>query len=284
VTVAIVAIADDEKRIIAVSDRMISFRDATPATESTLKTRKIGHRWALAFSADDATQFFPILTGCIQRFKDLGEAVSLETAKEIVTSVYSDCFHGQFVGRHLSRLGYKSIHEFRADGFSELGETAFNDLRRRLDGFDLGISLLAYGYDEDQRPHIFEVVNPGNAIDGDLLGYGVVGTGYTMATASLRRKRLPKKWEQMTYRLLEAKFASETATGVGKSTSLIFFFPDGGAETLPQTAIARVRAAYEKTLESAEPRDAIAQIRQSPIKIESQVDDLDAEENESEGK
>jgi hypothetical protein len=225
VTIAIAAITVPDGYIVTVSDRMISWGDYTPAEDSAaLKNRKVGKKWGLMFAADDANMFLPIVLATSDRLGN--EEHDLEAVQSVISDVYKQKFDSEVTSRYLVRYGFRNVAEFRAVGLAQFGNEKFLEICEAIDKFDLGITLLGYGYDKKKTPHIFEVANPGIVTSHDLLGYAVIGSGYFMASASLRRKPLKPDLEAVIYRLLEAKFSAETASGVGKASSVITIGPD----------------------------------------------------------
>jgi hypothetical protein len=98
-------------------------------------------------------------------------------------------------------------------------------------------------------------------IDRMALRYALVGSGYWMASASLKRKPLALDFDSMVYRLLEAKFSAETASGVGKRTTVSFMRPDQHNCMMPPNQIEEVRAIWEAQMRLPEPAQATAIIR-----------------------
>jgi 20S proteasome alpha/beta subunit len=237
---------------------MLSSGSAVQATDNaTLKSRKIAKRWALMFAADDANLFLPIVKSCWGFMEARGEDHDLHTVQDAVVTAYSSMFDAEFTSRYLARYSISSITAFRGIGLAQFGQERFDRVCDEIDRFDLGITLLCYGYDTKKIPHIFEVSNPGKITEHDLLGYAVIGSGWYMATASLRRRTLPPDLEMMIYRLLEAKFSAETALGVGKSTSLLTMNSDGKDGAIGSGSIEKIREVWERTLKEPEPQDAI---------------------------
>lgn len=257
-TVGIAAITVPDSYIVTVSDRMLSSGATVQATDNaTLKARKIAKRWALMFAADDANLFLPIIRSCSEFLATRGEDHDLHTVQDAVVTAYTGLFDAEFTSRYLARYNISSISAFRGIGLTQFGQERFDRVCDEIDRFDLGISLLCYGYDTGKIPHIFEVSNPGKVTNHDLLGYAVIGSGWYMATASLRRKKLPPDLAMMIYRLLEAKFSAETAPGVGKSTTLLTMNSDGKDGSVGSGSIEKIREIWERTLQEPEPKDAI---------------------------
>lgn len=227
------------------------------ADNATLKSRKISKRWALMFAAADANLFLPIVKNCWDSLASRGENHDLDVVQNAVAAEYIRLFDAEFSAAYLSRYNIPNIRAFRETGLLQFGQDRFDRICDAIDKFDLGLTMLCYGYDTKKAPHIFEIANPGKITNHDLLGYAVIGSGWYMATASLHRKALPPDLEMMIYRLLEAKFSAETAPGVGKSTSLLTMNSDGKDGFMGSGSIEKVRMIWERTLKEPEPQDAI---------------------------
>jgi hypothetical protein len=119
---------------------------------------------------------------------------------------------------------------------------------------------LVYGFDKKGSSHIFVVANPGFSTDHDLLGYAVIGSGTYMATASLRRKRMPYDRASVAYRLLEAKFSAETASGVGASTTCFTMTRHKEkitTKSIGYGSIDKLKGIWKSVLEQPEPKEAL---------------------------
>jgi hypothetical protein len=259
-TIVIAAITGDGKYIVTGSDRLISASDGTiPGSDTTLKSRKIARAWGLMF-AGDADLFLPIVDKISERLftGDPSRGCSLEDAQVATARVYRETFDERFASSYLVRYGYENILEFRSTGLAQLGSERFREICADIDRFDLGIQLIAYGFDRDNRPHIFQVDNPGTVFNHDLYGYAAIGSGYYMVSALLRRKRLPYRLNQVIYRVLEAKFSAETAPGVGRNTALLWMRAgDHESRSIGYGSIDAIRNVFEETLKAPEPEEAI---------------------------
>jgi hypothetical protein len=69
--------------------------------------------------------------------------------------------------------------------------------------------------------------------------------------------------EAVIYRLLEAKFCSETASGVGKATSVLTMNSLAKYGSMGHGVIDKVKIAWQETLKTPEPEQAISIIAKS---------------------
>ena len=251
-TIAIAAISNPDDVIVCVSDRMVSFGDAFPAEDNaTVKAIYLHEQWTGAWSTNRLPMILPIIQGTRNRLaaKDgINEKWNAQDAAEEMAAAYSEHFQKEFVATHLSRYGYKTIHEFRQQGRSDIGEH-FIELARKLDLYDLHTSFLLFGHDNQKHGKIFEIECPGHVIDQNALKYAVIGSGHDMAMASLRwPPPLTFLLEDTIYRLLEAKFSAETATGVGKATTVALRNRDGFVDLFTRTEIEELNKIWRRDI------------------------------------
>lgn len=257
VTVAIAAITEPDEVIVCVTDRMISFHDQTAASDDVAdKAFQIHKRnWLVGFAAQDVSVVWPIIKAIRPQLADKGDW-NLPEVKDIVSAAYIKQFHKEFLTKHLVRLGFESVQEFKDFGLQKLGREIFGPIAHELNMFHLGAEFLVYGFDSYRRAHIFDVRNPGHVTDHSVLKYAAVGSGYDMAVASLRRKRLDRRLAPTIYRLLEAKFSSETASGVGKTTGLLLLHKRRDITFVEPADIAKIRKVWETEVAAPDPKEA----------------------------
>jgi len=259
-TIAIAAVTGSGEHIVTTSDRMISYEGGViqAADEGALKSRKIAKKWGAMFAAENINLFLPIVLAAQEYLKARdNEEHDLHVVQDAMVTAYSNSFDAEFTSRFLNRYNLASISAFRNTGLAQFGADRFQLICERIDQFDLGITLVVYGFDGQKRPHIFQVSNPGTITNHDLLQEAVIGSGFYMATASLRRKRPPYDLNEMIYRLLEAKFSAETAPGVGKSTVLFTMSVDGKDGSIGIGSIEKIRTIWAKTLQEPPPQEAM---------------------------
>lgn len=242
-------------QIVAVSDRLITALDDSVPGIDALKARKLSKTWAMMFSGN-GTLFEPLVEKIRKELGDFREIYELDRVQFVVSAIYKATFNEQFTAEYLSRYGLSSIADFRKTGLAQFGDK-FYRICEEIDAFSLGIELLVYGFGTNQIPHIFEVTNPGSVTSHDLLGFAVIGSGFHMANASLRRKKMPYDLESVVYRSLEAKFSAETASGVGGDTSLFVMRPDGMDDSIGFGSIRQIKRIYDEVLRQSEPQDAL---------------------------
>jgi hypothetical protein len=272
-TVAIAAFGPSIDEIVTISDARLSYGEAIPAAdEAAMKNVKLALRWGMMFAADDATAFTPVLDETLRilialepdtdtpyRKRDF----SLAAVMAAVQQAYEKEFNERFFRENLARFGFANVTEFRQTGFAEMGKDLYHQYSMELAKFDLGLELLVYGFDENGHRTIFEVANPGKIINHSLRGYSVVGSGSLMALAALNKKPLGPTLPDTIYRLLDAKFSSETARG--KKTHIISLGVDGTNGFFADTEVQGIQEIWSKDLERPHPASAIDLIKKSDL-------------------
>jgi 20S proteasome alpha/beta subunit len=256
-TVGIVAIAEDDKHIVVACDRMLSHGDIIQAADDgALKARRIAKKWGITF-AGDASKFKPVVDRAFNHLPDINGDCSEQEVRNALISAYREELECMIVANLFSRIGYTSTAEFLKSGLSQLGDAVFQSILRKTENADLGITFLVHGFDKLSTPHVFQISNPGAFVSHDLIGCAAIGSGIYMATASLRRRPPKGSLESTVYRVLEAKFSSETANGVGRSTSLLIQNSEGNGTFLSNEVVEKIRASWLKVNQRPDPKSAI---------------------------
>lgn len=256
VTIAIVALTAPYGHFVSVSDQMISYDDILPADDSALiKSLQLSKNWSVAFAANKIENVLPLLEKIGRKIGRLEEDLETTRLQEYFTTTIAEAVRDDFFNRRLARYGYRNLEAFLQSGKDQLADVFF-DLCRELNEADLGVEFIVYGYENEVSPQLFEVNGKGEVIDRMAMRYAVVGSGYWMASASLKRKPLDIHFNSMVYRTLEAKFSAETASGVGKRTTVKFKRRDHHDWVMWPGEIEQIRAVWETTLRLPEPREA----------------------------
>lgn len=261
VTICIAAKIHAPRYIVAVSDRMMSFDDQIPsADDAVVKTLSISRHWVLMFAATDTTRAWAVVRKVRERVRGFTDE-SAETMTAAVREVYANEVRHQIFVRYLERIGFSSVDQFRSEG-PALPTRDFSRILKCLDRFNLGVQLLLCGIDPRQSTsHIIEIENPGIESDHSLAGYWAIGSGTHMATASLTGRPLDQfSVETLVYRLCEAKFCAETASGVGKSTNVLLIDDAGSHRHLPTSSVRKIREIWESARASPGPPEALHEI------------------------
>ena len=260
VTVGVaMAVFDPFNAVVVASDNRISFRDVDPALDrGANKILPIEGGWHLVYAANDIRLFEEVW----RNIRALITTATLQpTGDEIRTiceRAYTSVLHSEFVKQMLTPMGYASVEAFRKEGLKELGKDQFDPLFMELNRFDIGVELMIVGFDKSGEPRIFTVHNPGRSYSEATLGYAVIGSGSSLATASIRSRPAHRSLDEVIYRTLEAKFLSETASHVGSSTTVVIIRPDikKTRTYMSQSHINAIKNEWEKAQKRPMPKAA----------------------------
>jgi len=114
-----------------------------------------------------------------------------------------------------------SIDEFKKKGSKQLHPEVFADISIRMRSFSLGCTFMVYGFDDNVKPHVFTIANPGRVESFDKPGFWAIGAGArsSLSTLSVLRQHPDRcSVEQTIYNVLAAKYSSESASDVGPET------------------------------------------------------------------
>ncbi len=229
VTICIVAYAHQSNCIVSASDRRLSFGDAVEsADDAALKLRGIGRQWYCLYAANDISAVSGVIQGARERLEALKlpkeQRYSVRAVREAFEGSYRTMVHDRIVGDFLCLYGFKTLDDFLSRGLAAFGQKKFDSLIDEIDKFNLGVSLLVYGFEDPAEfgAHLFSVYSPGITYSLDIERIGTIGSGAQIAQAALAT--YVGGFASITdavYRVCEAKFASESASDVGRSTTVV---------------------------------------------------------------
>lgn len=237
---------------MSVTDRQISWDDRIPAVDNAvLKDWVVSPHWGAIFAANDACFARPILRRTGELLVERGGNEGAADVQRAFCDAFDEIRTQHVVREYLRKFGISSVEQLRQEGPSKLGSKLFWSLARKIDNETLGdTSLLVYGYDPQQKmsAHIFEVTNPGNAFDLNHFQYYAIGSGATIATGVLNMRPLGILTPaQLIYRVCEAKFFAESASGVGRSTTVFIQNRNEPTTFLSEPTIGRLRELWERS-------------------------------------
>ena len=224
-------ICEDGKRVITVSDRMVSTTDMTLAFEHPhMKALPISER-AVVLTA--GTVHEPDL---IKQAKEeaKGKDRIIEIA-EVLKEVYQEIREKHVIDEILRpQAGIKSFAEWHGKQRS-LHDGIVMDLNNGIARYELGLSLLLAGVDD--RGHLIRIGDPGTYRSYDNLSYCCMGMGDRHADNVFAwykySQALPLT--DALYIAFEAKKKAEMAGGVGRSTDILIIDNKGIKSVKPDT-------------------------------------------------
>ncbi len=226
-TICIAGMHESKERdvIVAVFDRRLTTLGGAHSSErNAWKMRGMGGKWAA------------LISGHVSEMTAIADAVKMGTAKlprgkwreysRSCANFYRDERKRLIESQILIDYDINSYREYVSlrKNYREL----FDSIGDKVREFDQNLSLLMCGFDSADKPHIFSITGAGHIEYCDLIGHGEVGSGSFAATVSLDRSSYDK-WkplEDCIYWVLAAKFAAESADGVGPETAMLVFTPN----------------------------------------------------------
>ncbi len=254
-TLCIAALSPVEDKIITVSDFKLGTEKMSyePGKSKVAFLGKGRAKWAIMW-AGVATYAWSI-THRIS--KQVGEKIlSLGEMSDIAQTAFQDELEDKINAAILSRFGL-TRKEFTKEGSQYLTENISDQLSARISEAKLDTAILV-----GNAHHLFSVHDPGIVHCHDPSGFYAIGTGSTLARASLTGNfQSAADTPDAIYRLLTAKFSGESADGVGRKTFLTVMDGEGKCEYLPLPKAKQLRDIWEKS--KSVPRGAKAAIKTS---------------------
>ena len=246
-----------EKKIVAVCDFMLS----TPITSVETRAEKIsrvGHtgKWISMYAGDPSfAKFIASESQADLQDKDEGCINMINT----FVSSYQRRIQIQIEHGVLSPYGMNR-ERFLKEGRAAFGDEEFSRIVYQINAVRLETECLIAGFDSS-GPHLFSVNDPGTTTLHDFECFHAIGCGAPLANAALISSFDPfRPLTDIIYLLLDAKFRSEKAPGVGQRTIAVVLCEDGnlfGINPGKVEAIKELRKAKNRHLIPPEAHDMI---------------------------
>lgn len=229
-------------KVIGISDRMLSSSDMT-----------------LTFERDEPkieviTNATSVLTaGTIDEPDLIRDVRTKAKGKDKITDI-AELFKEAYQSLRIKHIedeilipsaGIKSFKEYH-EKQSTLHDSVVLDLNERIRKYNVGLTLLLIGIDE-QGGHIIGITNPGMWRSYDSLGFLCIGMGDRHADNVFAwYKYTPSiPLSDTIYIAFEAKKKAETAGGVGQSTDIWIIGKDG-INIVEQQTITKLEEVYRE--------------------------------------
>jgi hypothetical protein len=256
-TQLIAVLCDDKKRIILISDRMVSTSDESLAFE---------HESKCAFLSTNAM----ILTAgtihepeIIEDTKcDIKGRMPIRKIAENLTRNYRKIRRQRIEQTILERVGICSYDEFH-EKQKILHDVVVQDISDDIKKYTLGVYFILAGVDQDGRGHLYRIANPGTYDSFDELGFCCIGNGDRHAEPVFAFYGFSPKLslEKALSIGFEAKKRSEMAGGVGKETDIWI---------IEKNAIYKTSDGTVKELEATHAKQEDYSKLLKPVKIQKQ--------------
>ncbi len=251
-----------ETCIVGVCDMMLSTpKDSSPASDDIeIKILQVSRRWH-ALYAGAPTFARDVADRARAAWRERAPNESLSEMRSLMKWAFRGEVRQQVTDRFLAPYEI-SLDRFRRVGRKQLGDFEFEQIHRAIRSYNPGAGFLVCGY-ENKFPHIFTVLHPGITVLNDPLGHAAIGSGAQMALGALGLRPIGLlPFHDLLFRVCEAKFAAETAKGVGKGTILTVIHGDFEHKAFGVT-IDQLRAVSERLRAETIPDDAIGIIDQA---------------------
>jgi hypothetical protein len=220
-TCCIAAMCDEGKKIVTVSDHMLTMGDFS-ADGLALKNDLLHRNW-FALWSDDASYVTAILDLVRKQLDRDKEHDWLEVATAFVNArnaILSFEINSQVLSRH----NYSDRTFYGGGGRAALTPTVFNSLQREVCNVKLDVEFLVGGFDKEGDGHIFTFDNNGATKSCDQAGFWSIGSGSYSANSTIFFAAKRNGFNQNSdlrlclYVASSAKFMAESADGVGIKT------------------------------------------------------------------
>ena len=242
-TVCIAGYSRPDNAIITVCDRMISLGGYTSSDEAIRKIEALRRNWAALVAGDDVTHVVPILRDVRQ---NLPEDSTMEMVADTVKKAYKRRLKEVAEDEVLTKYGYSTTEAFLKDGKAQLTEMRFDEIVKELSAVKLNCELLCVGFDQDKHPHIFVVSEYGKVSFYGKNGFWAIGSGEHSALSAMFSfpYQVENDHATCTCHVLAAKYAAESAFGVGKSTFPVIIKPGAPIFGISMAAEKAYKAAW----------------------------------------
>lgn len=255
-TVCITAIAE-RKYLVYATDRMVSLE--LSIDDGIHKAAMFHDEWASLLSANDITNFVPVIDRACQLFA--GRPNTLKAAGDVLVEAYAEERAERWERRILAPLGV-SMGDFLRNGKDWFTPTERAEIRQRLENEMIDCEMLASGFDQEGEPHVFTMDSRAVPINFDKPGFWAIGTGGSAARTLLAfyGQSVGTPLSQTIYNVCAAKFMGEKAEGVGRET--FFFIREKGSSAviLPYFLIPLLRDYWEKEGKPRIPQTAVQKV------------------------
>lgn len=235
------AICEEGQTVVLFSDRLVSRAGLT--FERDTKGQSITNN-AMVLTA--GTVHEPeLVEQATSELENVSTPLILEVAKRL-TKKYQDIRLARIKDEILATRGIDSLEEYYKMQ-KYLHDSLFIDISSRIEGYDLGVTLMLAGV--DSRAHLYHIHNPGTYSSYDAIGFFCPGMGREQADATFVWYDFsPKlKLNECVYIAYEAKKKAEMAGQVGKSTDG-WIIDKGGIHGIAEETIDKLEEIYSSRL------------------------------------
>jgi len=257
--------------VIGITDRMLSSSDMTLTFERDEPKIEVVTNKSLVLTAGTIDE--PDLIRDVREGAKGKEKV--REVAELFKEAYQELRIKHIEDEILNPLaGLKSFKEYQ-EKQKTLHDALVLDLNERIRKYDVGLTLLLIGIDE-QGGHIIHIMNPGIWRSYDNLGFLCLGMGDRHADNVFAwYKYTPSiPLSDAVYIAFEAKKKAEAAGGVGQATDMLIIDKDG-TKMVEEQIIAQLEEVYRERETTRERRGfdkRITELKVGTRKVETSRD------------
>lgn len=275
-TVCISALSEptvgEPQYVVNVCDRMVSMSGIFSGDNAVRKIDPISYGWTSQIAGNDVSPAMPI----IDRFKRATKGSDVYDSMAEMARAFKVAFKEerleQIEDEILSPMGF-TWETFQDQGKAKLPDIVFMQVIDQIRTYELDLSFLISGFDERGEPQVFTVSNPGKCDYYTKLGFWAIGSGAQQALASLFASKYNRHnpLEVTVAKVLAAKLAAESATGVGKKTWAMIDSADvrNKSMMMEPEAIDAFRSRWDNLQKF--PRDGVAEIKEILAKERARI-------------
>ena len=264
-TVCIVALCDQARKVVIASDRMLTGGDVE--FEQDIRKFESITNGCVALSAGSALEKVDLVRRCRVEVS----TASSPSIGDIVSSI-KDCYVALRVQKaeelHLRPLGLSLSDFLRMQG--QLAPDLVLRLSHRIENERLEVDLLITGVDSSGG-HIYLVTDPGTSRCYDAVGFCAIGSGEHHAELAFIRANFSESFslQEALFLAYRAKRDAETAPGVGGQFTDLAYIDERGLHVAPESNVQVLAKAYGMLQEQ---RSAIQ------TEINTMIEELDIKE------
>ena len=263
-TICLALICDNQERIVAVADRMVSVEFLSLEFEQqTRKVDQIGNH-IVALTSGDALGHTDIIRDATEEIAKMSQPIVRDVAAEV---------EEQFI-QHRQRFAEKSIlrrvgldYSTFLDQQRNLSPEVVSALMSEYQAVKLGIEILLVGVDSSGA-HLYQLEDPGVLTCFDSIGYAAIGSGLPHAEGFLAEADYSPNipLNRAVWLSYVAKRRSERAPGVGSTyTDIVVLEHESGVRFLDGATLTTLASAYDQYAEK---------LRETSLSIDHSVRDM----------
>jgi hypothetical protein len=272
VTICIAAVLPASKRVVLVSDKRMS--GSWTSVEAAFKYAILDSRnpWAIMF-AGHTPEFEPVtrfIQGELRKYK---EPAPVEKVIEFCEAAQKARIVKRIETEVLQNFAL-SRDEFVQRGREYFGQELFNSLAQQIRDVRSDVYMLVAGFGPDNFGRVFEVSFEGIVTRHDQLLFGAIGDGKIIALGNLYTHSAlchTPRMAEVLYRLLAAKFASESAPTVGPQTIAMILSPGGQDYLVPPERIDSIRSCWLQEGRRGIPEEALKVVESNVMRVDEWI-------------